>query len=604
MAEPNGWCSRNGRYVWGLTWTQWVRLMLLGLVCVALTACTLSPATVDRPYLLASALGDPATFNYYLSNDNLSRVILEPTLSGLTRLNSDTLEWEPDLAENWEVFDDGLRLVFTLQPDLKWSDGEPLTVEDVRFTFEDVIFNDAIQTSSRTVMEIGESRTLPLVRVVGDRQIEFQLPEPFAPFLQAVGTPILPKHVFARGIEQTGSDGFPLFIKQWGLDTPVRHLVSSGPYVLSSYVPGQRVEYRPNPHYYRIGDNGETLPKVQRFIRQFVASQDNQLLQFRSGSLDLYTLRSSDFQLLKREEDSGQFTVYDLGPTLNNSFFCFNQSTGLNPDTGQPLVDPVKSRWFTDTAFRQAVSFAVNRQRLIDSVLRGLGAPQISPISPASPFHLSADDGRLPLYPYDPDRAKQLLQEAGYTYNSRGRLLDPDGNEVRFALNTNVGNTAREAMAAAIDADLDRIGITVDISLIDFGVLEEKLSKTFDWDAVMLSLGGGGTEPNSGANVWRSTGKLHLWNPPGSTGRELEGRQVTDWEREIDAIFSQGTKELDFDKRKQLYDRFQIIVQDQLPLIGTVNPLSLVAVRDRVLGADPRPILGELWNLDELQVIP
>ncbi|MEO0940017.1 MAG: ABC transporter substrate-binding protein [Cyanobacteria bacterium J06642_12] len=583
--------------------TRWGRALWLGLVCVSLAACSLSPAAIDRPYLLESILGDPSTFNYYLSNDNTTRVVLGPTLSGLTRLNSDTLEWEPELAESWEVFDDGLRLVFTLRPDLKWSDGEPLTVEDVRFTFEDVIFNDAIETSSRSVMEIGEARILPQLSVVGDRQLEFQLPEPFAPFLQVVGTPILPKHVFARGIEQTDSDGYPLFLKQWGLDTPVRHLVSSGPYVLSSYVPGQRVEYRPNPHYYRSGDNGETLPKTQRFIRQFVASQDNQLLQFRSGSLDIYTLRGSDFQLLKREEDSGQFTIYDLGPTLNNSFFCFNQSTGLDSDRN-PLVAPVKSRWFRDVNFRQAVSFAVNRQRLINTVLRGLGEPQISPISPANPFHLSAENGRLPLYPYDPERAKQLLLDSGYTYNSRGRLLDADGNEVRFTLNTNVGNTAREAMAASIDADLNRIGITVDVSLIDFGILDQKLTTTFDWEAVMLSLGGGGTEPNSGANVWRSTGNLHLWNPTGRNGQALEGREVTDWERELDAIFSQGTKELEFDRRKELYDRFQIIVQEQLPLIGTVNPLSLVAVRDRVLGADPRPILGELWNLEELQVIP
>ncbi|MEL7475573.1 MAG: ABC transporter substrate-binding protein, partial [Cyanobacteria bacterium J06555_12] len=141
-------------------------------------------------------------------------------------------------------------------------------------------------------------------------------------------------------------------------------------------------------------------------------------------------------------------------------------------------------------------------------------------------------------------------------------------------------------------------------TVIDFGILDQKLTTTFDWEAVMLSLGGGGTEPNSGANVWRSTGNLHLWNPTGRNGQALEGREVTDWERELDAIFSQGTKELEFDRRKELYDRFQIIVQEQLPLIGTVNPLSLVAVRDRVLGADPRPILGELWNLEELQVIP
>ncbi|MEL7475004.1 MAG: ABC transporter substrate-binding protein, partial [Cyanobacteria bacterium J06555_12] len=131
--------------------TRWGRALWLGLVCVSLAACSLSPAAIDRPYLLESILGDPSTFNYYLSNDNTTRVVLGPTLSGLTRLNSDTLEWEPELAESWEVFDDGLRLVFTLRPDLKWSDGEPLTVEDVRFTFEDVIFNDAIETSSRSV---------------------------------------------------------------------------------------------------------------------------------------------------------------------------------------------------------------------------------------------------------------------------------------------------------------------------------------------------------------------------------------------------------------------------------------------------------------------
>ena len=471
---------------------------MLVLLCGCLTGCGLSPEAVERPYLLASGLGDPGTFNYYLSNDNPTRVVLGPTLSGLTKLNSDTLEWEPELAEGWEVFDEGLRLVFTLRPGLQWSDGEPLTIEDVRFTFEDVIFNENIPTSSRDVMRVGESQELPAVRVIGDRQIEFQLPEPFAPFLQVVGTPIVPKHVFARGIEQTGSDGFPLFLKQWGLDTPVGNLVSSGPYVLSSYAPNQRVEYRPNPHYYRKGERGETLPKIQRFIRQFVASQDNQLLQFRSGSLDLYTLRGSDFQLLKQEEDSGHFTIYNLGPTLDNSFFCFNQSTGLNPDTGKPLVNPVKSRWFRDVNFRQAVSFAVNRQRLIDSVLRGLGEPQISPISPANPFHLSAEDGRLPLYPYDPDRARQMLQDVGYTYNNRGRLLDPDGNEVRFTLNTNVGNSVREAMGASIDADLNRIGITVDFVPIDFGVLEQKLSKTYDWEAVMLSLGGG----RNGAQQW------------------------------------------------------------------------------------------------------
>ena len=592
------------RKIWRNLLGDWRSLFVVVLLCCGLLGCTLSPDDLERPYLLVSELSDPATFNYYLSNDAGSRAVLGPTLTGLTRLDRDTLEWVPDLAEGWEVYDDGLRLVFTLRPDLRWSDGEPLTIEDVRFTFEDLIFNENIPTSSRDVMRIGEAQTLPNLRVVGERQIEFILPEPFAPFLQVVGTPIVPKHILASTIEQQDSEGNSLFRTTWGQDTPVDQLVGNGPFVLSAYSPNQRVEYQPNPYYFRQGENGSSLPKLQRFVRQIVASQDNQLLQFRSGSLDFYTLRGSDFQLLKQEEEKGGFTIHNLGPTLNNSFFCFNQSAGRNRETGKPLVDPIKSRWFRDVTFRQAVSFAVHRQRWIDSVLRGLGAPQISPISPASPFHLSAEDGSLPLYPYDPERAKQLLIDGGYRYNSKGRLLDSEGNFVRFTLNTNVGNSEREAIGAQIVSDLDRVGITVDFVPIEFGTLVNQITNTYDWDAVMLSLGGGGIEPNSGANVWRNTGKLHLWNPAGGDGQEIVDRVVTDWEREIDDIFSQGTKELDFAKRKQLYDRFQVIVQEQLPLISTVNPLSLVAVRDRVINADPHPILGDLWNLDELIIVP
>ncbi|NJO86251.1 MAG: ABC transporter substrate-binding protein, partial [Synechococcaceae cyanobacterium RM1_1_27] len=92
------------------------------------------------------------------------------------------------------------------------------------------------------------------------------------------------------------------------------------------------------------------------------------------------------------------------------------------------------------------------------------------------------------------------------------------------------------------------------------------------------------------------------WNLGSQPGSEAEGVEVTEWEQEIDSIFAQGTRELDFESRKRLYDRYQIIAQEQLPLIGTFNPLVLTAVRDRVEGVDPRPILGALWNLDELTV--
>ncbi len=566
-----------------------MRGYLLALVAVVLLALGGCQATVvERPYLLRSSFSDPQTFNYYLSTDSASRDALGVTLEGLTRLDPDTLEYVPNLAEGWEVFEAGTRYIFTLLPDLRWSDGEPLTAADVDFTFNQIIFNEAIATSSRDVMRIGEAGLLPEVRLLDERRLEFQLPEPFAPFLQIVGTPIMPQHLLAADLEPSEAGELP-FLRRWGLDTDVQQVASLGPYQIQEYVPNQRLVYVPNPYYFR-----SDLPRIPRLVSQIVGSQDNQLVQFRSGSLDAYTVRGSDFQLLKQEEARGDFTIHNLGQTLDNSFFAFNLSQGRNPETDQPVVDPIKQAWFQDVRFRQAMAFAVNRQGLINSVLRGLGALQVSPFSPAHPFFLESG---LPEYAYDPERALTLLTTAGFSRDADGLLRDRDGNRVRFTLNTNVGNNEREAMGALIKADLERIGVTVDFVPIEFSTLVNRLQTTRDWEAVMLSFGGGGTEPNSGANIWRSRGGLHIWNP-----QDLPGATLYPWEAEIDAIFSAGTKTLDFEARKALYDRFQIIVQEQLPLIGTVNPLLFEAIRDRLDGVDPRPILGSLWNLDELSL--
>ncbi|MDT7946706.1 MAG: ABC transporter substrate-binding protein, partial [Cyanobacteriota bacterium PSP.bin.10] len=478
----------------------------------------------------------------------------------------------------------------------RWSDGEPLTAADVDFTFNRIIFNERIPTSSRDVKRIGEAGALPQVRALDERRIEFVLPEPFAPFLLQAGSPILPKHILEPTVEQVDSQGNPLFLQTWGIDTPVQELVGAGPYILQEYTPGQRLVYRPNPYYWK----GEGIPRIERVILRIVDSEDTALLQFRSGETDVFSVRGRDFQLLKREEERDQFTIYNLGQTLNNNFFAFNLSRARNPQTGRPFVDPVKSRWFNDLNFRRAVAHAMNRQFYVDSVLQGLGQIQHSVFSPASPFYLSPEEG-LPTYDYNPEKARQLLLDAGYTYDAEGHLRDSEGNRVRFTLLTNAGNNQREATGALIKADLERIGITVDFTPIAFNTLVQRTDSR-DWETLLLGFGGGGTEPNNGSNIWRSDGRLHLFNLGDLPGNPAEGVEVSDWEREIDRIFIEGVRELEFEKRKALYDRFQIIIQEQLPQIGTFNPLVLSALRNRIQGVDPRPILGPLWNLDQLYI--
>ncbi len=579
-------------------------LIRMGLGLVTLGLWLTLVACGDRPLpaqFFQAQLSDPNTFNSYLGTDQASRDVISVLVRGLTELDEETLLPRPALAEKWEVDETGLRYVFTLRDNLKWSDGQPLTAEDVDFTFNEIIYNEQIPTSSRDVQRIGAEGLLPQVRLLNSRQIEFELPEPFAPFLIQAGVPIMPKHVLKPTIDQMDETGAPLFLRTWGLDTPVNEILSLGPYVIQSYVPNQRVIYTANPYYYKRDDQGLQLPKIKSRVLEILDSLDTELLQFRSGDLDTYTVRGVDFELLKREEERDQFTIYNLGPTLNNNFITFNQSLAYSPETQEPFADPVKVKWFRDLNFRQAVAHAIDKQGMVDSILQGLGQPQNYTISPASPFHLSPEEGS-PIYPYNPDRAKELLLAAGYTYNSNQRLLDPEGNLVRFTLNTNSGNNEREAAGSLIKAYLDDIGITVDFNPIAFNSLVEKITSTRDWDAVMLSFGGGGTEPNNGANVWRSSGRLHLWNLGSQPQNEVEGVVVSEWEQEIDQIFAAGTQTLVFEERKALYDRFQVITQEQLPLINTFNPLELVAIRDRLQGVDPRPIVGALWNYDQLLI--
>jgi peptide/nickel transport system substrate-binding protein len=217
-----------------------------------------------------------------------------------------------------------------------------------------------------------------------------------------------------------------------------------------------------------------------------------------------------------------------------------------------------------------------------------------------SPYY----DQDVKSYGYDPEKAKKLLLEAGFQYNNEGKLFDAEGNHVRFTLITNAGNKSREAMGAQIKQDLAQIGITVDFTPIQFNVLVDKLSNSLDWECHLLGFTGG-NEPHFGINLWRTDGNLHSFNQSARSGSTpVEGRKVREWEKEIEALYIQASRELDENKRKDLYAQAQAIVQEHLPYIYLVNPLSLAAVRDRVQGVEYSALGGAFWNLEKLKLSP
>ena len=580
-------------------WQRWSVLSIILSISIGISSCQKnigSSSAATNNQLVSAILSDPKTFNPALSNESPN--IFGYVGEGLITEDGKG-EIQPALAASWVISPDRKGVIFTLKPNLKWSDGAPLTTDDVLFTFNEVYFNEEIPTDTRDILKIGKDRKLPTVKKVGNDRIEFTTPEPFAPFLRTLGISILPAHKLRATVGQKDSKGKPLFLSTWGINTNPAKLVSNGAFTLNSYTPGERLVFKKNPYYWRKDAQGQQQPYIDKIVWQIVESTDTSLVQFRSGGLDSYGVSPDFFSLLKKEEQKGGYKIYSGGPSTGTTFMSFNLNQGERD--GKPLVDPIKSRWFNNVKFRQAIAYGVNRQRMINNIYRGLGAPQDSPISVPSPYYFSREQG-LPAYDYNPQKAKELFAAAGFKYNDQNQLTDDRGNLVRFTLVTNSGNKIREALGTQIKQDLALIGIEVDFTPIAFSLLIERIDNSLQWDSLLIGFTGG-IEPNDGANFWSVDGGSHLFNLKPQKGKaQITNREVASWEKKIDELYIQAAQELDEEKRRQIYIETQKITQENLPCIYLVNSLSFSAIKNRVKGIDYSPINGPFWNLPELTI--
>ncbi len=533
--------------------------------------------------LVLSITSDPKSFNDIIAKETSTTEITEYMFEGLTRLNAFTLKVEPQLAESWEVSPDGLQWTFHLRQGVQWFDGVPFTATDVVFTFHDLIYNPNIPSSSRDIFTINDQPFR--VEKLDDYTVRFILPVKFAPFLRAMTQSILPQHKLQKAVEEGR------FNHTWGIDAEPKEIIGTGPFRLAQYIPGERLVLRRNPHYWRKSPNADQLPYLDRVVYLIVQSSDVEMLKFMEGSIDYYALRGMDFSLLKPLEKERNFTIYDLGPATTSNFLTFNLNPGKNPKTGKPFVDQKKIKWFSNPEFRRAVAHAIDKAEIIRIVKNGLGFVQDSAMAGSGFF----DNSNVPKYDYDLTQARRILEAAGFKdRNNDGFIEDPDGNIVEFNLYTNADNTERLDTAAIIRHDLEKLGMKVNFQGLEFNTLVSKLNSTFEWDAIVLGLTGG-QEPHFGKNVWVSSGQLHLWNPH-------QKSPATDWEKRIDEIFDQGVQELNEDKRKILYNEFQMIVSKELPLIYTVLSAKLYAVRNKFGNLQPSNYLGVFHNLEEIYI--
>ena len=581
-------------------WLPVILALTTALTFVAWNAAQVQTKSAPVNQLITSILGEPQTFNPAFNQNVVN--IFGLTYEGLVKENPVTGKVEPALAESWQISDDKLRVVFNLRSGLKWSDGKPLTADDVVFTYNDICLNNEIFPGGGCLLQIGESRALPNVRKLDERRVEFILPEPYVPFLGSTTFEILPAHALQASVKTKNKQGKPMFLTTWGTDTPPAQLIVNGPYILERYDIGQRLVFRCNPYYWRKDAQGNPQPYIERIVWQIGESTDTSLLQFRSGGLDVVGVEPQDFSLLKRQEKQGNYKIYSE-PSFRPEFLVFNLNKAKRD--GKPLVDPIKSRWFNTVEFRQAIAYAIDRQTMLNNTFQGLGKLENSPILAQSPYYLSPTEG-LKVYNYNPPKAKELLLKAGFKYNDKNQLLDALSNRVRFTLITDARSKTSAAMGAQIKQDLGKIGIQVDLVSMTSNTFIVKLFNSHDWDTTLMSMLSS-LEPNDLAGVWKpqNGGPLFNWKP--ETGQKsMEGWEVADWEAEIGKLYSQAAQEFDEAKRKAIYAEAQRIAQENLPCIYLINRLEMLAVRNRIRGikfsAKYAIIAHKFWNLHEIKI--
>jgi peptide/nickel transport system substrate-binding protein len=261
-------------------------------------------------------------------------------------------------------------------------------------------------------------------------------------------------------------------------------------------------------------------------------------------------------------------------------------------EVGKSPLPGYKKNWFRSANFRRAISQAINREDLARVVFRGHAQAAVGPVSPANKFWFNA---RLKPQVYSSDAALKALQNDGFRLEN-GALKDKDGNPVVFSIITNAGNKSRERMATMIQEDLQKIGIQVNVVTLDFPSLIERMTQTFDYEAILLGLTNVGLDPSEQMNVWLSSSENHQWNPS-------EKSPETPWEAEIDRLMRAQASAADAKKRKESFDRVQQIAVEQAPFIYLVNRNALSAVSANVQGANPVILVPQTyWNVERLSV--
>lgn len=517
-----------------------------------LAACGAPKATVDYDAAGAPAKGDTyvsATIGEasnlvpWLAGDNASSEIAGLIYDTLIKYDKD-LNLAPSVAERWDVSDDGLRLTFHLRKDVTWADGKPLTSADVMATFK------AITNPNTRTPYAGDYLMVKTADAPDPYTFTVTYDKPFAPALSSwAGLALMPKHI----LDETPD------VNETRLR---REPMGSGPWKLTAWESGKELRLTANPTHF------EGEPFITNLRTRVITDQDTQFLELQNGSIDSMGLKPVQWTRLTDGDDfTRRYAKYRY---LSSSYVYL----GFN------LTRPL----FADKRLRQALSYATPREQIIQGVLMGQGLPAIGPFKPGT----WAANTNIQAYPFDIEKAKMLLDQAGWLDSNGDGVRDKDGTPLRFTVVTNQGNDQRIKTAEIMQQTFKQVGVDMNIRVQEWATFIENTVNKRDFDTILL----GWTQPPEPDpyDIFHSS----------KTGPK-EFNVVGFSNRQVDELVVAARETFDQAKRKEALDKFQEVLHDEQPYLFIYQPYALIAVHKRFKGVEPAPA-GIGHNFDKWYV--
>ncbi|NWF35594.1 peptide-binding protein [Mariprofundus sp. KV] len=488
------------------------------------------PARGDR--LVEASIGDATNLIPMIAGDASSHAVAGQLYLSLLKYDKN-LDLTGQLAKSWEISADNLTITFHLRPDLRWSDGKPLTSADCLFTLR-LMQDEGTQSAYKAdyiIVKHAEAPD-PLTFVV-------HYDEPFSPALSSWSSlAILPKHVFEKeNIMDTRLSREPK--------------ASIGPYKLTQWQSQQSILMSANEDYF----DGPVWIKER--LTRIIPDRATQFLELSAGRLDSVGLSPMQYSRLfeTRDELKRNFNRYKYLDFVY-TYLGFN----------------LKRKPFDDILVRSAIAYAIDRQEILDGVQLGLGETIASPYKPGT-FWVNE---KLKPRPYDPEKAKALLAQAGWKDSDGDGIVDKDGKPLSFIVLTNNGNKQRADAATIMQQRLKKVGIEIKVRLVEWSAFIQNFINKRNFDAVIL-----------GWSLSPDPDQYTIWHSSQTGPRQFNFLSYNN--ANVDAALDNARRVFDRDERKAQYDLMQEEIHHDVPMVFLFAPYSLPVMHKRFHGIKPAP---------------